>query len=85
MSQHHWLEFLKYYDLTILYHPGKENIVVGALRWKSTSMGSLAHLLTQGRPLALEVHSIASQMVRLDILIAGCVLTFVEARSFLIE
>ena len=67
MRENHWLEFLKDYDLTILYYPGKANVVVDALRQKSTSIGSLAHLLRQERPLALEVQSLSNQMVRLDI------------------
>lgn len=33
---------LKDYDMTILYHPGKENMVVDALNHKSMSMGCLA-------------------------------------------
>ena len=34
------------YDLTVLYHSGKANIILDALSQKLTSMGSLAHLLT---------------------------------------
>ena len=60
-------------------------MVADALSRKSTSMGSLVHLLTQERPLALEVQSLANQMVRLDISTPGCVLAFVEARSSLME
>lgn len=46
--------------MTILYHPSKDNVVVDALSQKSTSMGSLVHLLTQERPLDLEVQSLAN-------------------------
>ena len=38
------MELLKDYDITILYHPGKANVVADALRRKAGSMGSLAHL-----------------------------------------
>ncbi|XP_070046659.1 uncharacterized protein [Nicotiana tomentosiformis] len=63
LRQKRWLELLKDYDIDILYHPGKANVVADALRWKS--MGSLAHLEACQRPLAREVHQLASLGVRL--------------------
>ena len=30
-----WIKFLEYYDFTLHYHPGKANVVVDALSWKS--------------------------------------------------
>ncbi|XP_069148581.1 uncharacterized protein [Solanum lycopersicum] len=42
--QRRWMELLKDYDITILYHPRKANVVVDALSRKAGSMGSLAHL-----------------------------------------
>ena len=35
MRQHRWMEYLKDYDFTLHYHPGKENIVADALSRKS--------------------------------------------------
>ena len=35
MRQRRWMEFLEDYDLTLHYHPGKENVVVDVLSWKS--------------------------------------------------
>ena len=55
MRQWHWLELLKDYDITILYHLGKANMVLDALSQNSPSMGSLAHVLTQELPLDIEV------------------------------
>ncbi|XP_070050542.1 uncharacterized protein, partial [Nicotiana tomentosiformis] len=40
LRQRRWLELLKDYDIDILYHPGKANVVADALSRKS--MGSLA-------------------------------------------
>jgi hypothetical protein len=34
MRQHRWVELLKDYDCEIRYHPGKANVVVGALSHK---------------------------------------------------
>ena len=48
-------------------------------------MGSLVHLLTQERSLALEVQSLANLMVRLDISTPGRVLALIDARPFLME
>lgn len=37
LRQRRWLELIKDYDCTILYHPGKTNVVADALSHKSTS------------------------------------------------
>ena len=36
MRQRRWMEFLDYYDFTLHYHPGKENVVADALSRKIT-------------------------------------------------
>jgi len=50
-----WLELLKDYDITILYHPGKANVMADGLSRKAKSLGSLAYLPVAERPLALDV------------------------------
>ena len=35
MRQRSWMEYLKDYDFTLHYHPGKENVVADALSQKS--------------------------------------------------
>ena len=55
LRQRRCMELLKDYDITILYHPGKANVVADALSIKAGSMGSLAHLQASRRPLAREV------------------------------
>ncbi|WMV59175.1 hypothetical protein MTR67_052560 [Solanum verrucosum] len=67
-------------DITILYHPGKANRDADSLSRKAPSIGSLAFLKTDERPLTLEVHSLARQLVQLDISAIHCSLAFVEAR-----
>ena len=43
MRQRRWMEFLEDYDFTLHYHPGKANVVVDALSWKSRGLlGSIA-------------------------------------------
>ncbi|WMV58293.1 hypothetical protein MTR67_051678 [Solanum verrucosum] len=34
LRQRRWLELLKDYDMSVLYHPGKENVVANALSWQ---------------------------------------------------
>ncbi|XP_055800378.1 uncharacterized protein LOC129869792 [Solanum dulcamara] len=79
--QRHWIELLVDYDISILYHSGKANIVVDALSWKAGNMDSLAYLPILERPLALDIHSLDNRMVRLDIIYSGPILAFVGARS----
>ena len=42
LCQRRWLEFLKDYDMSVHYNPGKANVLVDAL--SRLSMGSVAHV-----------------------------------------
>ena len=53
------MELLKDYDCSILYHPGKANVVADALSRKSS--GSLAHISIEKRPLVKELHELIDQ------------------------
>ena len=44
MRQRRWLEFLKDYDFSLNYHPGKANVVADALSRKSLQPSSLPHI-----------------------------------------
>ena len=61
LRQRRWIELLKDYDCTILYHPGKANIVVDALSRKS--MGSLAHIVEVRRPVVKEFQDLVASGV----------------------
>ncbi|KAH0679031.1 hypothetical protein KY284_020116 [Solanum tuberosum] len=63
LRQRRWLELLKDYDLSILYHPGKANVVADSL--SRLSMGSTAHIEEGKRELAKDVHRLARLRVRL--------------------
>ncbi|WMV33762.1 hypothetical protein MTR67_027147 [Solanum verrucosum] len=63
LRHHRCLKLLKDYNVDILYHPGKANVVADALSQRS--MGSLSHLGVEKRELARELHQLASLGVRL--------------------
>ncbi|WRX29254.1 Reverse transcriptase domain - like 10 [Theobroma cacao] len=65
LRQRRWMELLKDYDCTILYNPGKANVVADALSRKS--MGSLAHISTDRRSLVREIHSLGDIGVHLEV------------------
>ena len=83
LRQRRWLELLKDYDITILYHPGKANMVADALSRKSVSIGSLAYIPVGERPFALDVKALANQFVRLDVSEPSRVLACTVAQSSL--
>ena len=86
MRQRRWVELLKDYDVTILYHPGNANVVADALSRKTSSMGSLAALSIEERPLARDVEILAKSLVRLQISEeSDGMIAFIEARSSLVE
>ena len=63
VRQRRWLELLKYYDMSVHYHPGKANVVVDAL--SRLSIGSVAHVKEERKELVKDVHRLALLGVRL--------------------
>ena len=60
LRQRRWLELLKDYDMSVLYHPIKANVVVDALC--QMTMGSVSHLDEAKKDLAREVHRLESSL-----------------------
>ncbi|XP_070013109.1 uncharacterized protein [Nicotiana sylvestris] len=85
LRQRTCLELLKDFDITILYHLGKANVVVDALSMKSPSMGSFANIPVGERPLAFDVQALANQFMRLDVSEPDHVLACTVARSSSLE
>lgn len=82
VRQWQWIELSAYYDLSILSHLGKPNVVIDAFRRKDFIM-VVAYLPTVEQPLALDIQSLVNRMVRLDILGSGLALAFIGTQSSL--
>ena len=59
LRQRRWMKLLKDYDCSILYHPGKANVVADALSRKSA--GSLAYISIERRPIIKELNELINQ------------------------
>ncbi|WMV25803.1 hypothetical protein MTR67_019188 [Solanum verrucosum] len=57
LNQRRWIELLKDYDISVLYHPEKANVVADAL--SRLSMGSVAHIKEERKELVRDVHRLA--------------------------
>ena len=51
------------YDMSVLYHPGKANVVADALF--RMSMGSVSHIEDSRKKLAQEIHDLTRLSIRL--------------------
>lgn len=75
---------MKDYNVNILYHPGKANVVEDALSRRS--MGSLAHVEAEKRQLTREIHQLTCLGVQLvDSGNGGVVLQNTAKSSLIIE
>ena len=59
-----WLELLKDYDKSVLYHPGKANVIVGALI--RMTIGSVSHIDEAKKYLVRDVQRFSRLGERLD-------------------
>ena len=55
---------MKYYDMNVLYHPGKADGVADALR--HMTMGSFSHIYQTKKDLVRHVHRLSRLGVRLE-------------------
>ncbi|XP_070025458.1 uncharacterized protein [Nicotiana sylvestris] len=85
LRRRRWLELLKDYDITILYHACKANVVTDALSRREESLESLDYLPASERPMAMDIQALASQFVRLDLSEPSQVLACVVFWSSLID
>ena len=83
LRQRRWLELLKDYDCTILYHLDKANVVADALSRKF--MGSLAHIAVQKRHMVLEVRNYLTDGVVFNVTDIGTILAHMQIRSSVVE
>ncbi|WMV41068.1 hypothetical protein MTR67_034453 [Solanum verrucosum] len=63
LHQRRWIKFLKDYDMSVLYHPDKANVVEDAL--SRLSMGSVAYVEDDRKELARDLHRLTRLGVRL--------------------
>ncbi|KAH0679995.1 hypothetical protein KY290_022105 [Solanum tuberosum] len=83
LRQMRWLELLKDYDMSILYHSGKANVVADAL--SRLSMDSTAHVDEEKSELAKDVHRLACLRVRLKDSTEGGIVVTNGAESSLVS
>ena len=57
LQKRRWLELFKDYDMSVLYHPGKENVVTEAL--SCLSMSSVSYIQEAKIDLVKDVHRLA--------------------------
>ena len=57
LHQRRWLKLLKYYDLSVLYHSNKVNVVADAL--SCVTMGSVSHMEEGKKILVKDLHRFA--------------------------
>ena len=83
LRQRRWMEFLKDYDCSILYHPRKGNMEVDALSRKS--FGSLAHLSIDKRKKTRELQQCLHSGVEFQLSDSSVMLAHIQVRLVLQE
>ncbi|XP_070011146.1 uncharacterized protein [Nicotiana sylvestris] len=83
IRQRRWMELLKDYDCSILYHPGKANVVANALSRKS--MGSLAHIAPAKRLLAKDIQRLEDTGIKFSVRNSEALLACAQAKYSLVE
>ena len=82
LRQKRWLEFLKDYNMSVQYYPGKANVVADSL--SRLSMGNVAHVKEERKELVKDVHRLARLGVCLMSISDNGVTIQNRAESFLV-
>ena len=69
LRQRRWLELLKDYDMSVLYHIGNSNLVEDAL--SRMTKGSVSHIDEAKKDVVRDVHRLARLCVRLEDSLSG--------------
>ena len=72
LQQRRWLELLNYFYMSVLYHPGKANVVEDTLN--RMTIGSVSQIEESKKDLVKDVHRLARLGVRLEGSPNGCVM-----------
>ena len=84
LRQRRWLELLKDYNLSVLYNPGKTNVVVDAL--SRLSIGCMSHFEEAMKDLVKDVHRLVRLGVRLEIFLnVGFMVNYNSESSLIVE
>lgn len=69
LRNHRWINLLKDYERSILYHPNKANVVSDTLIliWKATSKGSLDFLSVSEIYFTLDIIFFSNLLIHLEI------------------
>nr|XP_009763383.1 PREDICTED: uncharacterized protein LOC104215311 [Nicotiana sylvestris] len=78
-----WMELLKDYDCSILYHPRKTNVVADALSRKS--MGGLAYIAPTKKLLAKDIQILDDTSIRFNVGNSEALLACAQTKSSLVE
>ena len=81
LRQIRWLELLKDYDMSVLYHPDKANVATDAL--SRMTIGSVSHLDEAKKDVVREVHRLARLGVRYESSPDRCVIVHHNSESSL--
>ena len=82
IRQIRWIEFLKDYDMSVLYHHDKASVVADAL--SRMTVDSASHLYEAKKVLARELHRMARLGVRLEIFMDGGAIVHNNCESSLV-
>ena len=82
LSQRRWLESLNDYDISVLSHPPKANLVADP--FSSITVGSVSHVDEGTKDLVKDVHRLSNLVIRLEDSPNGCCVVHHKSESSLV-